>query len=173
MSDDQRREEEGWQEMQKFFRNPGTAYVTDKEEQTLKYMARVGVSLDEATLTGLETWHMFSQNFCPAIELEFGHLWVRLTASFRGTSSSGWAWHQVKEEVKELSADQARLAFALGNAMASLTLDGVVARIDPEDVSPLNTRDRCKRQVCSCQHRQARASCGRLTWKTSDGLMKG
>ena len=80
---------EGWEEMQSFFRQPGTAYVTEKEDQTLRYMSRVGISLDEATLTGLETWHMLDQNFCPAIRLEFGHLWVRLTALFRGTSSSG------------------------------------------------------------------------------------
>ena len=137
--EDGRTEVEGRQEMQRFFKQPGTAYVTEREDQTLRYMARLGIALDETTLTGLETWHMLDQGFCPAIGLELGHLWVRLTASFRGTSSSGWTWHNMGEENKELTPEQARLAFALGNSMASLALDGVVARIDPEDLSPLRS----------------------------------
>ena len=138
-SDDQRETVRGWKDMQSFFSQTKTAYITEKEDPTLRYMAKMGITLDEATITGLETWHVLDQSFCPAVALEFGHLWVRMTATFRGTTSSGWAWHKSdKEGMKELAPDQARLAFAIGNAMASLTLDGIVARIDPEDVTPLS-----------------------------------
>ena len=50
----------------------------------------------------------------------------------------GWTWHLTDNtKPKELTPDQTRLAFAIGNAMATLALDGIVARVDPEDVSPL------------------------------------
>ena len=75
-------------EVQEFFNQSGVAYISEREDQTLRYMTRLGISLDEATLTGLETWHRLSQGFCPSVGLVFEHLWVRLAASFRGTSSS-------------------------------------------------------------------------------------
>ena len=128
----------GWREVQGFFKRPETAYITDRENQALTYLAKLRIIMDETAVTGLETWHRMGQGFCPCVEQEFAHIAARLTASFRGTASSGWTWHRSgKEELKELTPDQARLAFAIGNAMASLTLDGVVWRIDPEDTSSL------------------------------------
>ena len=98
----------------------------------------MGLKLDEVAVTSLETWHLLGRSFCPSVELVFPELWGRLTASFRGSTTSGWAWnHHKKEESPDLAPDQARLAFAISNALATLTLDGIVSRIDPEDPRPL------------------------------------
>ena len=125
---------EGFAELQEFFHQEDTAYVTEREERAMHMMMRLGVKLDEATLTGLETWHPLSQEFAPSVAYVFTGLWGRLTAPFKGSTSSGWAWneHHHNEDAR-LAPDQARLAFAMANAMASLTLDGVMARVDPED----------------------------------------
>ena len=139
-ADESRREMEGLQELQGFFNQVDTAYITEKEDRTVRQLQAVGISLDEATITGLETWHPLRQEFAPTVAYMFGELWGRITAPFKGSSSSGWAWNQHKcKESPELAPDQTRLAFAIGNSMASLTLDGVVARIDSEDPSPLKS----------------------------------
>ena len=107
-------------------------------DKSLRWLEKIGVHLDEANVTGLETWHPLGQEFCPSVALVFPELWVRITAPFRGSLSSGWAWnHHSKDKSSDLAPDQARLAFAVGNALASLTMDGIVARIDPEDERPL------------------------------------
>ena len=129
---------EGKEELRSFFRQPQTAYVTEREDKAMRWLESLGIEPDGATMTGLETWHALGQEFSPSVAHVFKELWGRITSPFRGTSSSGWAWNQhSKEESSELAPDQARLAFAIGNAMASLTLDGIAARIDPEDGRPL------------------------------------
>ena len=136
--DGERREMEGFSQLRDFFGQPHTAYVVERVDRMLKWMERLGLGLDDLTVTGLETWHLLGQGFCPAVELVFPELWGRLTASFRGSATSGWAWNlHRKEESHELVPDQTRLAFAIGNALATLTLDGIVARVDPEDHRPL------------------------------------
>ena len=125
---------EGYEELQNFFRQKDTAYVTEREERSVQMMRWLGIELDEATLTGLETWHPLSREFSPSVAYVFSSLWGRITAPFKGEKSAGWAWNDHNhEEDGGLAPDQARLAFATANAMATLTLDGVVARVDPED----------------------------------------
>ena len=137
-SEESRKEMEGWAELKEFFARDQTAYITEREEQVVIWMKMIGIELDEASATGLETWHPLSREFCPSVAMVFGELWGHLTAPFRGTESSGWVWnYHTKEESAELAPDQARLAFAISNAMVTLTLDGVAARIDPEDARHL------------------------------------
>ena len=136
--DSNREDVQGLSQLRDFFSQPRTSYITERAGYTLEWMTRMGLTLDEASVTGLETWHLLSQAFCPSVELVFPELWGWLTASFRGSSTSGWTWHHLPSEgCTELAPDQARLAFAVGNALATLTLDGIVARIDPEDRRPL------------------------------------
>ena len=138
-TEDSRHMVQGWEELRESFRQPHTAYITEWEDKTLKWMKMLGVELDEAAVTGLETWHTLAHEFCPSLVPVFGELWGRITAPFRGSISSRWAWNQhISEESVELAPDQARLAFVVGKAMSSLTLDRVVARIDPENGRPLD-----------------------------------
>ena len=124
----------GFDQLQSFFAQPQTAYIVERVDRTLGWMTRMGLVLDEAAVTGLETWYLLGQGFCPSVALVMPELWGRLTASFRGSASYGWAWNQhKKEESSDLAPDQTCLAFAIGNALATLSLDGIVARIDPED----------------------------------------
>ena len=97
-------------------------------------MKMVGIGMDETTSTGLETWHPLGQEFAPSVAYVFMGLYGRITALFKGSTMAGWTWHEDDPEVlNKLAPDQKRLAFAKANAMASLTLDGIVARVDPED----------------------------------------
>ena len=125
-----RMEMEGFAQLQEFFLQKDTAYVTEREDRSLAMMDKVGI----ATVTGLETWHPLGHEFSPSIAYVFTGLWGRLTVPFKGSTSAGWAWNQHDpEESTRQAPDQVRLAFATANAMATLTLDGVVARVDPED----------------------------------------
>ena len=125
---------EGFEELRTFFTRPDTAYVTEREEKTLMMMKMVGVNIDETTITGLETWHTLGQEFAPSVAYVFSPLYGRITAPFKGSMSAGWVWHEPDPAAMVgLAPDQTRLAFATANAVASLTLDGIVARVDPED----------------------------------------
>ena len=133
-----RQEMKGFAEMRAFFLRQDTAYVTEREEKALMMMKLVGVSVDETTLTGLETWHPLSQEFVPSVSHVFSSFYGRITAPFKGSMSAGWVWHKEDPGALEgLAPDQTRLAFATANAMASLTMDGIVTRVDPEDERPL------------------------------------
>ena len=131
-------EMQGFNELQGFFMQSDTAYVTEREERSLAMVRLMGVAMDETTVTGLETWHPLSQEFLPAVAYVFTGLWGRLTAPFKGSSLAGWAWNEHgPDESTTLAPDQSRLAFATANAMASLVLDGIVVRVDPEDYRAL------------------------------------
>ena len=125
---------EGFGNLREFFLQPDTAYVTEREEKALTMMKMVGVQIDETTLTGLETWHALGQEFVPSVAFVFSSLYGRITAPFKGSTTAGWVWHERDPAaMTSLAPDQTRLAFAAANAMASLTMDGIVARVDPED----------------------------------------
>ena len=129
-----RKKMKGFAKLQEFFLQKDTAYVKEREDKSLAMMGMTGIAVDEATVTGLETWHPLGQEFSPSVAYVFTGLYGRLTAPFKGTISAGWAWNQHGlEESSKLVPDQARLAFATSNAMVTLTLDGIVTRVDPED----------------------------------------
>ena len=91
-----------------------TAYIVERVDRILGWMERMGLGLDEATVTGLETWHLLGQGFCPSVALVLPELWGRLTASFRGSTTSRWVWNQHKrEESSDLAPDQTRLHLRL------------------------------------------------------------
>ena len=106
----------------------------------MEMMRKLGIEIDEATITGLETWHPLSHEYPPSVAYVFTGLWNRITAPFKGSKSAGWAWNEHGPgESARFAPDQGRLAFATANAMASLTLDGVVTRVDPEDERGVET----------------------------------
>ena len=57
-----RTEMQGFTELQDFFLQNDTAYVTEREEKSLAMMKMMGVAMDETTFTILETWHPLSSH---------------------------------------------------------------------------------------------------------------
>ena len=136
-SEEERKLSEGFQLLVRHLTAKDTAYITVCEEATVKLLRLVDIELDEAVLTGLGRWHAISDQFAPTVVSIFREWHTRLTAPFRGEITYGW--NDGKSGDKgQLAPEQARLAFALGNSMAFMALDGVVPSLDQEEPGDLS-----------------------------------
>ena len=103
--------------------------IVEQAAEVLKLGERLGIDLDPTKFTPLQFWHpKMPRDIWGSLKFEFPAKWEQLTLAFKGSEEPGWRWDlQPMPEI--LGPEQARLAFAMGAAMISLTLDGFVLNL--------------------------------------------